>query len=92
MGLKLLKSFNLALLAKQGWRLQMAHNSLVYRVYKAKYFKDCDFIQATLGNNPSYVWRSILTARTLLGRVFDGEWEMGGVNMGESMAVELFLF
>ena len=55
MGLKLLKSFTLALLAKQGKRLQMAHNSIVYRVYKAKYFKDYDFTQATLGNNLSYV-------------------------------------
>ena len=38
MGFKDLKSFNLALLAKQGWRLQTHHNSLFCRVFKAKYF------------------------------------------------------
>ena len=30
MGFKLLKHFNLAPLAKQGWRLQVGQNSLVY--------------------------------------------------------------
>ena len=30
MGFKELKYFNLALLAKQGWRLQTGHNSLLY--------------------------------------------------------------
>ena len=54
MGFKNLKHFNLVLLAKQGWRLQVRHDSLVYRFLKAKYFPRCDFIQASLGNNPSY--------------------------------------
>ena len=38
MGFKQLKYFNMALLAKQGWRLQTNPNSLVYRVLKARYF------------------------------------------------------
>ena len=42
LGFKLLKPFNLALLAKQGWGLQLANNSLVYRVFQAHYFKNCD--------------------------------------------------
>ena len=33
LGFKLLKPFNLALLAKQGRGLQLANNSLVYRVF-----------------------------------------------------------
>ena len=52
MGFKQLKQFNLALLAKQGWRIQMKHDFLVYRVLKAKYFPKCDFINASIGNNP----------------------------------------
>ena len=52
MGFKQLKQFNLALLAKQGWRIQMKHDFLVYRVLKAKYFPKCDFINAYIGNNP----------------------------------------
>ena len=49
-----LKSFNLALLAKQGWRLQTNSTSLFSRVYKAKYFPRCSFVEAVLGLRPSY--------------------------------------
>ena len=62
MGFKQLKLFNLALLANHGWRLQMGQNSLVYHVFKAKYFPNCDFVEASLGANPSYVWRSLMAA------------------------------
>lgn len=41
MGFRDLKSFNKALLAKQGWRLQTNTQSLFSRVFKAKYFPDC---------------------------------------------------
>ena len=66
MGFKQLKQFNLALLAKQGWRLQTCQNSLLYHVLKAKYFPTCDFLQAALGNNPSYTWCSILLAQPIM--------------------------
>ncbi|KAK9997418.1 hypothetical protein SO802_022104 [Lithocarpus litseifolius] len=63
MGFKILKCFNMALLAKQWWRLQLAQDSLVFRVLKAKYFPSCDFIYASLGLNPSYTRRSIMAAQ-----------------------------
>ena len=66
MGFKKLQQFNLALLAKQGWRLQTNQNSLVYQVLKAKYFPRCDFIEASLGNNPSFSWRSIMSTQKLV--------------------------
>ena len=66
MGFKQLKYFNMALLAKQGWRLQTNPNSLVYRVLKARYFPQCEFIEASLGNNPSYSWHSVLSAKHLV--------------------------
>ena len=62
MGFKILKHFSLALLSKQGWRLQVGQNSLVYQVFEAKYFPTCDFVHASLGKKPSYVWRSIMAA------------------------------
>ena len=46
MGFKDLKAFNLALLAKQGWRLSKNPTSLTHRVFKAKYFAGCSFIEA----------------------------------------------
>ena len=66
MSFKNIKLFNLAHLAKQGWKLQMDHNSLVYRVLKAKYFPRSDFVNALLGNNPSFTWRSVMAAQHLV--------------------------
>ena len=63
MGFKKLQQFNLAFLAKQGWRLQSGQNSLMYKVLKAKYFLRCDFVEAKIGSNPSYTWRSIMTTQ-----------------------------
>ena len=48
MGFKQPKQFNLAMLAKQGWRLQTRTNSLLYRVFKFKYFPNCEFVDAVL--------------------------------------------
>ena len=66
LGFRDLKTFNLALLAKQGWRLLQQPNSLVFRVFKAKYFPTSDFMEARLGHRPSYAWRSISMARKVL--------------------------
>ena len=54
MGFRDLKSFNLALLAKQGWRLQTNSSSLFSRVYKAKYFPNEDFVAAVVGKRASF--------------------------------------
>ena len=54
MGFRQLKQFNLALLAKQGWRLQVMHESLVYCLFKARYFPHIDFVHSSMGNHPSY--------------------------------------
>jgi hypothetical protein len=66
LGFRDLKTFNLALLAKQGWRILQQPQSLVARVFKAKYFATSNFMDATLGNRPSYAWRSIFMAREVL--------------------------
>ncbi|XP_075669864.1 uncharacterized protein LOC142639591 [Castanea sativa] len=56
----------MALLAKQGWHLQMGSESLVYRIPKAKYFPTSDFVHASIGHNPSYTWRSLISAQSLV--------------------------
>ena len=75
MGFKDIHSFNMALLAKQGWRLLTEPNSLFSRIFKAKYFPWCSFFKAKLGSNPSYIWRSILAARKLLAASI--QWKIG---------------
>ena len=68
MGCRDLKAFNLALLAKQGWRIIQNPHSLVHKVFNAKYFMDSPFEEAELGRRPSYAWRSIIAARQVIDR------------------------
>ena len=82
LGFRDLKAFNLALLAKQGWRLQMNSNSLVHRVLKARYFPNTDFLHAELGTKPSFAWRSILAAQTVVQSGY--HWQVGN---GKSIGV-----
>nr|XP_023917061.1 uncharacterized protein LOC112028598 [Quercus suber] len=68
LGFRDLRSFNLAFLAKQGWRILTNSNSLFSRVYKAKYFPHCNFAEATMGRSPSYAWRSLMAAQSIVQR------------------------
>ena len=56
----------MALLAKQCWRLLQNPQSLFYRVFKARYFPNCSIMEATLGNNLSFLWQSILSGREVI--------------------------
>ena len=71
-----LQAFNLAMLAKQGWRLHEEPFSLMAWVFKAKYFPNCDVLSANLWSNPSYAWRSIHKSLGVLSKVLDREWAM----------------
>jgi hypothetical protein len=78
LGYRDLECFNMALLAKQGWRILQNPDSLVGRIYKEKYFRHETFLDSGIGSNPSYAWRSIWSAKHLLQmglvwRVRDGK-------------------
>ena len=66
MGFRDIHAFNLAMLAKQAWRLIQGGQSLFVKVYKARYFPNCSFMEAELRCNPSFVWKSLLDARELI--------------------------
>ena len=66
MGFRDIKAFNLAMLAKQCWRLIHNIHTLFYQLYKSRYIPTYSFMEADLGNNPSYVWRSLLAAREMI--------------------------
>lgn len=68
--------FNMSLLAKQGWRILQNPTSLVARCLKARYFKNCSFLDAHINKNFSYLWRSIAAARGCLKKAADGELAM----------------
>jgi hypothetical protein len=71
MGFRDLVCFNKALLAKQCWRLLQNQDSLVAQIIKAKYYPSCTILEAKLCKRPSckcpsFAWRSILGAGSLL--------------------------
>ncbi|KAK4404353.1 hypothetical protein Sango_0803900 [Sesamum angolense] len=61
-----LRAFNLAMLAKQGWRIFKNPNLLLSRILKAMYFSRSELFDAQVGYNVSYTWRNILEARPIL--------------------------
>ena len=71
MGFRNLQTFNLAMLAKQGWRLISNPNSLVAQIYKVRYYPHGDVFKAKLGSSPSYTWRSIFNGLEVVKR---GTW------------------
>ena len=75
MGFRDINAFNLAMLAKQAWRLIQCTHSLFYRAYKTRYFPNCSFLEAPLGNNPSFVWISLLSARDVITK--GSRWRVG---------------
>lgn len=66
LGFRNMAHFNYALLAKQGLRLLHNNSSLVARVLKGRYYPRTSFMQARLGHNCSYTWRSLMGARHIL--------------------------
>ena len=60
LGFKDIYTFNLAMLARQGWRLIQNKESLCCRILGAKYFPGGDVLQAVAKPCMSYSWRSIL--------------------------------
>uniref|UniRef100_A0A803PVR0 Reverse transcriptase domain-containing protein n=1 Tax=Cannabis sativa TaxID=3483 RepID=A0A803PVR0_CANSA len=63
LGFRDFRNYNLALLGKQAWRLLTDDSSLVCKTYKARYFPRGSFLTATLGHNPSFIWKSIFESK-----------------------------
>lgn len=66
MGFRDLRSFNLALLRKQVWRIILFPHSLLSRIFKAKYFPHCDVLDSIPKANASFTWKSISSAIVLI--------------------------
>ncbi|CAN1128636.1 Putative ribonuclease H protein At1g65750 [Linum perenne] len=77
LGFRNFTDFNLALLAKQGWRLLKNPKALWVRLLKSLYFPKRDFLSAKKGARPSWIWASIFKARDTISlgalkRIGDG--------------------
>ncbi|KAK4389823.1 putative ribonuclease H protein [Sesamum angolense] len=82
LGFRKMQTFNVAMLAKQGWRIMSNPNLLISRILKARYYRDNDFLHAKIGYNPSFTWRSILAARYIISKGI--RWRVGD---GQSIRV-----
>jgi hypothetical protein len=91
MGFRHFYGFNLAMLGKQGWQLLTNQDTILSQVFKAKYYPKEGFLEAKLGHNPSYVWRSIHASQVVeLEEDLDGDWEtvrtlVCGITLGSVM-------
>ena len=68
----------MALLGKQLWRLITKPSSLCARTLKARYFPNTSILDASLGHNPSFIWRSVFSAKDIISdglrkRIGNGE-------------------
>lgn len=61
-----IQEFNITMLGKQSWRLMTSPNTLLAQVLKGKYYPDCDLLEAKIGRNPSYTWRSLCASFVML--------------------------
>ncbi|KAL0403870.1 UNVERIFIED_CONTAM: hypothetical protein Sradi_2027800 [Sesamum radiatum] len=88
LGVRSLKEFNIALLCKQAWTIGVDTDSPVQRLFKARYFSTCSFVDADCRGNISYAWRSILAMRPLLQA---GIWWQVGDGKSISLAASPWL-
>ncbi|CAH9122687.1 unnamed protein product, partial [Cuscuta epithymum] len=77
MGFRKVREFNLAMLAKQAWKLLTETETLAARVFRARYYPGGSYLTAKIGNNPSFIWRSLVEVQKITGegvrwRVGDG--------------------
>ncbi|XP_024175552.1 uncharacterized protein LOC112181445 [Rosa chinensis] len=59
----------------RGWRIISNPQSLIAKLYKAKYFPHCSFWEAEIGDSPSFSWISILQGRAVLQAGV--QWKIG---------------
>ena len=75
MGFRDIHCFNLALLAKQAWRLLDNPDSLCAIILRAKYFSDGDLMNMSLKKGSSFTWQSIMAGVDSLKKGYI--WKVG---------------
>lgn len=75
LGFKDLEAFNLALLAKQVWRIITKPNLLVSKVLKHKYFPHTSIFQASSKPRDSWLWKSWLGTTNMIRE--GSSWQVG---------------
>ncbi|XVF17280.1 hypothetical protein REPUB_Repub10bG0106100 [Reevesia pubescens] len=75
LGLRKIKDYNLAMLAKTGWSLHTRQESLWCEVFKAKYMGDKQFLECAKKAGSSSTWRGILKTQNVFEKGL--KWKIG---------------
>ena len=75
LGFRELQKFNIALLAKQFWRLMNCKDSLLFKVFSPKFFPTGNILEASEKTRGSFAWRSIMQAKDLI--LAGSSWRVG---------------
>ena len=68
LGCKDITDFKTAMFGKQLWRLIEKSNTLFSRVFKGRYYRNASPLEPIRSYSPSYGWRSIVSARSLVSK------------------------
>lgn len=66
LGFRDFRDFNLALLAKQVWRLLTYPHSLIARFLKGRYYRHSNPLVTRKANSPSFGWNSLMASKPIL--------------------------
>lgn len=77
MGFRDFRAFNLAILAKQGWRLLKHPNSFCAKMMKGIYYPTSDFLHARKGSQSSWAWASLMEGKEVLLQGVRWQIQMG---------------
>lgn len=104
LGIRQTGLFNQCFLAKQAWYLITQPTSLLAQLFKAVYFPQSTFLEATLGSEPSPYWR-VLCGRDLLNlglgwkvrnenqiKIITDNWLPGTTHFSTSHYIKLMIF
>lgn len=83
LGFRDLEAFNLAMLAKQAWRLLKSPDTIIGKMVQSKYFLQTCFLEVGSTNRSSYLWKSLLKGRDLLKKGY--HWKVGN-----GMSIKVF--
>lgn len=96
MKLRHLYAFNLTMLGKQGWKFTTNQDTIMFKIFNAKYFSSMDFLDVHLGHNPIFVWFSIHASQVMVKQGVIGGLAMvillmSGLNLGSNNNLNPFV-
>lgn len=66
LGIRMMKEMNESLVSKLSWKMLKKKDSLWVQVMQGKYIRGQEFRQVETGQNPSWVWKSIVKNKSQL--------------------------